>query len=58
MIQAYSALGSFDRPWRKEGSLTSGTPSTGFEVLDHPTVLRKDIILGPMLKVLSVLSHT
>ena len=37
-LKAYSALGSADRPWRSEGSLTSGTPVTGFEVLEHPTI--------------------
>ena len=37
-VQAYSALGSADRPWRLEGSLTSGTPVTGYEVLEHPTI--------------------
>lgn len=37
-VQAYSSLGSADRPWRLEGSLTSGTPVTGYEVLEHPTI--------------------
>ncbi|XP_059097202.1 aldo-keto reductase family 1 member B1-like [Tigriopus californicus] len=36
VFQAYSALGSADRPWRHTGSITSGAPSTGHEVLDHP----------------------
>lgn len=40
VFQAYSSLGSADRPWRQEGSLTSGTPVTGYEVLDHPTILQ------------------
>jgi len=37
-FQAYSALGSADRPWLKEGSITSGPPSTGYEVLNHPMI--------------------
>lgn len=39
-FQAYSALGSADRPWLKEGSITSGPPSTGHEVLKHPLMVR------------------
>lgn len=39
VFQAYSALGSADRPWRKAGSITSGPPSTGHEVLSHPLLL-------------------
>ena len=39
-IQAYSSLGSADRPWLKEGSLTSGPPTTGYEVLAHPAILK------------------
>jgi len=39
VFQAYSALGSADRPWRKEGSITSGAPKTGYEVLKHPDIL-------------------
>ncbi len=38
-MQAYSALGSADRPWLKEGSITSGLPITGYEVLQHPLIL-------------------
>ncbi len=38
MKQAYSSLGSADRPWLKEGSLTSGAPVTGHEVLQHPVI--------------------
>jgi len=38
-FQAYSALGSADRPWLKEGSLTSGLPTTGYEVLSHPLIV-------------------
>ena len=30
--QAYSALGSADRPWALQGSITSGVPKTGHEV--------------------------
>jgi len=40
VFQAYSALGSADRPWLKEGSLTSGLPTTGYEVLNHPVILK------------------
>jgi len=39
-FQAYSSLGSADRPWRKEGSITSGVPKTGHEVLSHPDIKR------------------
>lgn len=38
-FQAYSALGSADRPWRKLGSITSGAPKTGHEVLEHPVIV-------------------
>jgi len=38
-FQAYSALGSADRPWRLTGSITSGAPKTGYEVLSHPDIL-------------------
>ena len=38
-FQAYSALGSADRPWRKEGSITSGAPKIGHEVLNHPSIV-------------------
>merc|ERR1711936_956419 len=38
-FQAYSALGSADRPWLKEGSITSGLPTTGYEVLNHPMIV-------------------
>ena len=31
-------MGSADRPWLKEGSITSGPPSTGYEVLNHPMI--------------------
>ena len=37
-FQAYSSLGSGDRPWLKEGSITSGLPVTGYEVLQHPAI--------------------
>merc|ERR1711860_270439 len=40
IFQAYSALGSWDRPWKVEGSITSGTPTAGYEVLNHPTILK------------------
>jgi len=40
VFQAYSALGSADRPWRKTGSITSGAPTTGHEVLSHPDILK------------------
>jgi len=38
-FQAYSALGSADRPWALTGSLTSGAPTTGHEVLKHPEIV-------------------
>lgn len=38
VFQAYSALGSGDRPWLKQGSITSGAPKTGHEVLSHPDI--------------------
>jgi len=37
-FQAYSSLGSADRPWRQTGSITSGLPKTGHEVLSHPDI--------------------
>ncbi len=37
-FQAYSALGSADRPWRHTGSITSGVPTTGYEVLANPHI--------------------
>ena len=37
-LKAYSSLGSADRPWAKEGSITSGLPTTGYEVLNHPDI--------------------
>lgn len=37
-FQAYSALGSFDRPWKKAGSITSGEPITGHELLENPII--------------------
>merc|ERR1711997_644988 len=40
VFQAYSALGSADRPWRTQGSITSGPPITGHEVLDNPEILK------------------
>ena len=39
-MQAYSSLGSADRPWRKEGSITSGVPKTGHEVRQERVVAR------------------
>merc|ERR1712228_315183 len=39
VFQAYSALGSADRPWRLTGSITSGVPKTGHEVLSHPELV-------------------
>jgi len=38
VFQAYSALGSADRPWRVSGSITSGTPTAGYEVLNNPVI--------------------
>ena len=40
IVQAYSALGSADRPWRLTGSITSGAPKTGHEVLSHPDIVK------------------
>jgi len=40
VFQAYSSLGSADRPWRKTGSITSGLPTTGYEVLSHPSIVK------------------
>jgi len=40
IFQAYSALGSADRPWRKEGSITSGAPFGGHEVLQNPELAK------------------
>jgi len=40
IYQAYSSLGSADRPWRTEGSLTSGAPIGGYEVLQNPTLIK------------------
>jgi len=39
-FQAYSSLGSADRPWRLAGSITSGAPKTGHEVLSHPDIFK------------------
>ena len=39
-FQAYSSLGSADRPWRLTGSITSGAPKTGHEVLSHPDIIK------------------
>ena len=33
-------MGSADRPWRAQGSITSGPPITGHEVLDNPELLK------------------
>ncbi len=46
VFQAYSALGSADRPWRHTGSVTSGPPSCGHEVLTHPTIMAMSERLG------------
>jgi len=40
VFQAYSALGSADRPWRVAGSITSGLPTAGYEVLGHPDIAK------------------
>jgi len=40
VFMAYSALGSADRPWRVQGSITSGTPPAGHEVLSHPDLVK------------------
>ena len=40
VLQAYSALGSADRPWRVSGSITSGVPKAGYEVLGHPDIAK------------------
>jgi diketogulonate reductase-like aldo/keto reductase len=37
-FQAYSPLLSPDRPWLISGSITSGPPPTGHELLDNPTI--------------------
>merc|ERR1711972_36543 len=39
-FQAYSALGSADRPWALQGSITSEVPKTGHEVLKHPEIAK------------------
>ena len=39
-FQAYSSLGSADRPWRLTCSITSGAPKTGHEVLNHPDIAK------------------
>merc|ERR1712037_469767 len=39
-FQAYSALGSSDRPWRHFGSIVSGAPKLGHEILEHPDILK------------------
>ena len=39
VFQSYSSLGSADRPWRDTGSITSGAPTTGYELLEHPILL-------------------
>ena len=33
-------MGSADRPWRTQGSITSGPPITGHEVLNNPEILK------------------
>ena len=40
LCQAYSALGSADRPWRTAGSITSGAPHGGYEVLQNPELAK------------------
>eukprot|EP00095_Tigriopus_kingsejongensis_P011382 maker-scaffold68_size422247-snap-gene-0.14 protein:Tk11382 transcript:maker-scaffold68_size422247-snap-gene-0.14-mRNA-1 annotation:"unnamed protein product" len=45
-FQAYSALGSFDRPWKDAGSITSGSPVTGYELLDNPVLIEMGKSLG------------
>jgi diketogulonate reductase-like aldo/keto reductase len=37
-LQGYSPLGSRDRPWAKEGSITSGAPRSGCELLEDPVI--------------------
>jgi len=39
VFQAFSPLGSFDRPWAKAGSVTSGLPSSGHELLKDPKIV-------------------
>ena len=38
VFQAYSSLGSADRPWRVAGSIVSGPPISGYELLEHPAL--------------------
>ena len=33
-------MGSADRPWRAQGSITSGPPITGHEVLENPDIVK------------------
>ena len=33
-------MGSGDRPYLKAGSITSGLPTTGYEVLNHPVIVK------------------
>ena len=44
--QAYSALGSADRPWALQGSITSGVPKTGHEVATNILIILSKVVTG------------